>query len=422
MWGSIEKTKLDEMLGEDRTKSIKPADMVMFTAVLYNVDANQDWQHSFVSLNACIVLLQERFPNIKTLCLRTDGAGYLRNSSFVMLMSNLSQWTGLKILEFSVSEAGGDKDLTDSLIIQQKQRIREGVKQTGGSVRNGTECVVTVQKGEEQVGSRGSCATREMIYNRPSGGVNGAKKGALPDISSIYHYQYFFTEAGVFEGIQVFFHEGIRCDKFYTVKDCESMLLQNEGLNEATVGELRMTTSTLQEGDVARERASGQGARLLRGEERKDCDSAVRLQKEVKKNDLKVQKEEAAKDTAVRTVAESGVMVCRHCSKFFVCLQSFRAHEEGCVEQLTSRTSKRKTGGLRRVADLAQDQVHLSASLSIGQGNLFRGQENKEIFFPTTIKFFPTPRDVTDVKEGWSCKGSSGVKGGTFKKSQRDFC
>jgi hypothetical protein len=124
-----------------------------------------------------------------------------------------------------------------------------------------------------------------MIYNRPSGGVNGAKKGALPGISSIYHYQYFFTEAGVFEGMRVFFHEGIGCGKFYTAKDCESMLLQHEGLNEATVGELRMATSTLQEGDVPRERAAGQGARLLRGAEHKDCDEAVRLQKEVKKND-----------------------------------------------------------------------------------------------------------------------------------------
>jgi hypothetical protein len=136
------------------------------------------------------------------------------------------------------------------------------------------------------------------------------------------------------------------------------MLLQNEGLNEATVGELRMATSTLQEGDVARERASGQGARLFRGEEHKDYDAAVRLQKEVKKNDLKVQKEEVAKDTATRTVSESGVMVYRNCSKSFVCLQSFRTHEEGCVEQLARRTSNRKTAGLREVLDLAQDQVH----------------------------------------------------------------
>jgi len=71
--------------------------------------------------------------------------------------------------------------------------------------------------------------------------------------------------------------------------------------------------------------------------------------------------------------------------------------------------------------DLDEDQVHSDASLIIGQGNLFRGQENKEMFFPTTIKFFPTPRDVSVVKEGWSFKGTSGVKGGVFKKSQRDF-
>ncbi len=43
------------------------------------------------------------------------------------------------------------------------------------------------------------------------------------------------------------------------------------------------------------------------------------------------------------------------------------------------------------------------------------------MLFPTTIKFFPTPRDVPVVKEGWACKGASGVNGGAFKKSQRDF-
>ena len=114
---SFDKTKLESMLGEERTKSIKPDDMVVFTVVLYNADANQDWLHSLVSLRACIVLLLERFPNIKTLRLRMDGVGNFRNSSFVLLMSKLSQWTGVNILEFSVSEAGGGKDLTDSLIM-----------------------------------------------------------------------------------------------------------------------------------------------------------------------------------------------------------------------------------------------------------------------------------------------------------------
>jgi hypothetical protein len=61
-------------------------------------------------------------------------------------MPQLSKWTGVNIVEFSVSEAGGGKDLTDSLFMQQKQCIREGVKQTGGLTRNATECVATVQQ------------------------------------------------------------------------------------------------------------------------------------------------------------------------------------------------------------------------------------------------------------------------------------
>jgi hypothetical protein len=89
--------------------------------------------------------------------------------------------------------------------------------------------------------------------------------------------------------------------------------------------------------------------------------------------------------------------------------------------QLTSRASKRKTTSLRPAADLPRDQVHSDASLSFGQVNVFRGQESKDLYFPKQMQFFPSPRDVPVVKERWACKGVTGVKGGSFKKSQRDF-
>ncbi len=65
----------------------------------------------------------------------------------------------------------------------------------------------------------------------------------LPGISTIYHYEYEFTEDDVFVRIRGFFHEGIGCGKLYTDKDCDSMF-HDEGLDESTVGELRMTTVT----------------------------------------------------------------------------------------------------------------------------------------------------------------------------------
>jgi hypothetical protein len=51
-------------------------------------------------------------------------------------------------------DQGGGKDLTDSLIMQHNQRIPEGEKPTGGSGLNTTECVTTVQTGEDQGGGR----------------------------------------------------------------------------------------------------------------------------------------------------------------------------------------------------------------------------------------------------------------------------
>ncbi len=114
-------------------------------------------------------------------------------------------------------------------------------------------------------------------------------------------------------------------------------------------------------------------------------------------------------------------MLCRNGERPFEREKSFRKHEQVCHEQLTSCERKRKTVVLRPAVDLAQDQVYSAASLSIGQGNVFRGQENKEMFFPKTIKFFPASPDVPVVQEGWVCKGVTGVKGGVFKRSQRDF-
>ena len=78
---------------------------------------------------------------------------------------------------------------------------------------------------------------------------------------------------------------------------------------------------------LARERTTGQGTRLLRGEEHKDLDAVVRIEKQEEKNDVKAQKEQTSKDTTVRAVIESGVMLCRNCVKpFSECQKCVCAH------------------------------------------------------------------------------------------------
>ena len=63
----------------------------------------------------------------------------------------------------------------------------------------------------------------------------------------------------------------------------------------------------------------GQGARLLRGEEHKTFDTGVSLQKKVKKNDVKTQKEQVVKDASTRALAESRVILCRNFGIPFEC-------------------------------------------------------------------------------------------------------
>ena len=73
----------------------------------------QDWLHSFLSLRGSIEVFCERFPHVKNLRVRSDGAGNFKGAPFVLGLIKISEWSRINILEFSVSEAGGGKDLTD---------------------------------------------------------------------------------------------------------------------------------------------------------------------------------------------------------------------------------------------------------------------------------------------------------------------
>ncbi len=108
----------------------------------------------------------------------------------------------------------------------------------------------------------------------------------------------------------------------------------------------------------------------------------------MKKNNLKVQKKETGKDKASRSVCESGVILCQYCVRSFVRQQCWCAHEEGCVEKLVNRVIKRKTAVLRPAVELAQDQVHSDASLSIGQGNVFRVKRTRTCTSPSLSSSF----------------------------------
>jgi hypothetical protein len=353
-------SELVSMLGEEKAKSIKSGDFVVFTTVLYNADAHQDWLHSIVSFRACIELLLERFPRIQTLRLRSDGAGNFRCKEFVFSLPHLSFLTGVRIIEFSVSEAGGGKDLTDSLFMKQKQHLREGMTKKGGSARNAGECVSTVMQGEEEVGATGSCATREFAFDRPlSAAGAGVKKGGLQGISGIYHFAYQYTEGGVFEGMRYWLHEGIGRGKFLTATQCANMSSEDGGLTEEMRGELKQATSTLDEGNIAREMAVGGGARMVRGEEHKQADMDVRAAKKATAAEEKIQKTERVKDAMAVAVAASGLTFCQVCGKPFARQAYLRAHAEVCKEKLAEKEKNRLTAVLRPVSDIAQDQVCL---------------------------------------------------------------
>jgi len=201
------------MLGEKRTETLKSVDYVVFTVVLYNADAHQDWVHSSLSLRACIEVLKKRIPQLQFIGIRSDGARNFKCPSFVLAMIQMSVFAGVTIVKLSISEAGGGKDLTDSHFHTQKLLLSEHVKKKDGSARNVAECVEAIALGQREVGAEASCTTFEISCVRPSK-VDGAKKGTFAGISSFYNFKFEHNAQGL-TSMRVLAHAGIGPVKYY---------------------------------------------------------------------------------------------------------------------------------------------------------------------------------------------------------------
>ena len=213
--------QLIKMLGEEAARKIKHGDMVVYTVVLYGNDAKQDWVHSFYCLRAALKLFHERFPSIKEVLLRSDGAGNFKCSSSILAMILLSKWSGLRIIELCFSEAGGGKDFTDSLVQKHKLMLAEAVRKRGGTACTAEELVANIAQGYRENGQGGSNDTREIIIPRVC--VPGAAEGGIPGISSLYYFKLEYSASGEFVGLRVWAHRGIGEGKFYSKEQCSEM-------------------------------------------------------------------------------------------------------------------------------------------------------------------------------------------------------
>jgi len=304
-----------------------------------------------------------------------------------------------------------------SLFMQQKQRIREGLKKEKASAFNAAQITSMVVQGQEETGTRGECVTSELQFSRPSGAF-GSKKGALIGISSLYHFSYVFSEEGMFEGLRVWAHEGIGGGKFFTADACSEMW-EDEGLTKEMVGELRHAESTLPPGHAARIRASGHGARMIRGDEHKADDEAAAEYKRQRQRDAKILKEEEARLKREQALTDARVHVCEHCTRPFIKLHPFNSHVTQCKAQLERQSSLKVRVPLRPGSEMAKDAVHSAASLGIGEGVESRGEDNRMLHLPHSWDFV-NPKEAPPVTEGWARK-NVGRKSTKFTETQIQF-
>ena len=243
-----------------------------------------------------------------------------------------------------------------SLFMQQKLRIREGVQKDKGSAMNATEITRVVQQGLEETGTRGECATREMAWRRPAG-VKGSNKGALPGISSLYHFSYVFKEDDTFEGMRVWAHEGIGTVKWFGAAECSEMWEDDGLLTKDLTGELQESSSNLDPGHVARVRAEGKGAHLIYSDEhRAENEVSAAAKREVKLAG-NMSKEEQVRLAREEGLAEAKVHVTLMRALCADVLQEVRLHQARCA-----------VPGVTRTASCAQGQNTTPVCFRNGQG------------------------------------------------------
>ena len=202
-WEDLSKEELLDVCGEDMANSFVSGDFIAFSTSLFCNDAKQDWIHSWHCMKACFELLQERVPSIHSVRMRSDGAGNFKCVAQVLAMINLSAITKIKVIEYSISEAGDGKNFTDSRFQKVKLDLGHSLDFNMG---DGTtaEQLNQITEDSKQHHEGSSTINRAMSFERGVGAsVPHLVSSAIPGISGYYHFTYHYDDNGVFTHLDV---------------------------------------------------------------------------------------------------------------------------------------------------------------------------------------------------------------------------
>ena len=431
--------ELVDMLGAAGAGKIKVGDMVIYSIVLYCNDAKQDWVHSFFCLRAALKLFHDRYPRISEVLIRSDGAGNFKCSAAILAMPALSKWSKLRIVEVSISEAGGGKDLTDSLIQKHKHMLRQQTRKPGGSACTAAELVDNIAAGSRESETGGSCDTAELSFQRP---LVQAEEKTIVGISSLYLFKYEYSDAGEFEGMRVWAHRGIGEGRFYPRAVCDDMFSAG-GLTEDMLPVLKSATAPAAAPESAASgggsggrsgagsggRVGGRQGRVLRGDERVLDDLLAKEEAKRFKEEKSAGEVSGKHDQYERSLKEAGVMNCEGCGRVFVRDGAFNTHVAGCAARREEVARQAKFDRLLPPSELAQRNVLSIGSLVLAEGEAFKKVPGAQLHFPKPLwedSDFKPAEHSERLWEGWALKGGTGsvasaAKGKRFDEAQREF-
>ena len=305
-------------------------------------------------------------------------AGAFKCSAQILATPHLAALTGIKIVEVSISEAGGGKDITDSKFQKAKLDVRSQVNADQGDATNAEQLNEALES-RKVLSERSSNISRVVQFDRPKN-TPRVKKGVMEGITKLYHWKCFYDGADDFTYMRMFAARGIGEGLKVTAEDCRKQWENFDGFEGMD--------ETLTKASFAKS-VSEETVGLLKGEDHKKADvrrlSALRKVKEEKKA-----KDIQAKEDEKRRVSEGqnerGLYLCeKGCFSLFRRLKCFQKHVDGngqglsvCQLEALQNSAGEKNSTAKLIFDLLRDESFCVAVASMG-GVLCKGDTNGAI-------------------------------------------
>ena len=184
-------------------------------------DRKEDAFSVISSAHAELTLYRERHPEKTEGLLFTDGAKCYSGKYLCLALVEVSKWTGLRITDFHIGEAGKNKTELDGAFATEGSGVNRVVAQGNNDVRVAADLVRNLELNKFKSGKDANSIALAFKPDRTA--MASVKAQALARISKVSHRRYEWNESGKFVGLTLRNQSLIGAGKRHNAAEVERM-------------------------------------------------------------------------------------------------------------------------------------------------------------------------------------------------------